>query len=317
MSTLPEQVQRQLDAADQIVEGLTTPPPDDPPAPPEEPPAEPPAQDPPPPPPPATSDETDWKQKYLSLQGVHRSDINRLNGEIDLLKAKVAELTTRPAEPPKPPEPAPAKKLVTEQDVEAFGPDLVDMIRRAAREIADEEMGPIKAKLEATEAELAATKGTVETVATTQSRSTKDKFMGELAQLVPDWSTVNADTGFLQWLNEVDAFAGVPRQELLDDAAAKFDAQRVARIFNAYKDTTAPPAPPPAPKDDLTRLVQPGSNRVPAPTEAPAKPKTWTAQAIDDFYKAMARGDYKGREADAKRIEAEIDQALSIGAITA
>jgi hypothetical protein len=43
--------------------------------------------------------------------------------------------------------------------------------------------------------------------------------------------------------------------------------------------------------------------------------KTWTIDEMDTFYKDVARGEYRGRKADAERIEADIDRALAEGRV--
>lgn len=303
---LPEQVQKQLEEAEQLAAGLA--PPAEDPAPPVAPdPEPPPAQEPPPPPAPPPAEDPSWQQRYQTLQGIHRADVDRLNGQVATLQSTITELTAKVEAATKPPapEPAPAAKLVTDSDLEAFGPDLVDLIRRATAEA----VAPVQEKLDAAQAELARTKGTVEDVATTQTKSNKTALLDELTKAVPDWQDVNVNPAFLQWLGQNDPLSGLQRQTLLDSALAQFDAARVATLFNTWKSTQtpAPPAPAPAPTPDtLAAQVQPGSSRGQIPPQ-PAAVKQWSPQAIEAHYHALARGDFKGREAEAAKIEAEID----------
>jgi hypothetical protein len=124
---------------------------------------------------------------------------------------------------------------------------------------------------------------------------------------------VNLDQGFLDWLAMKDPLSGIQRQALLDVAFAEHDAERTAALFNAFKDTRAPAITPPAPvppnPDNLTKQVQPSSTPSSIqPTETVVK--QWSPSEIEAHYRAVTKGEFKGREAEAARIEAEIDASL-------
>ena len=315
MPKLPKEVQDQLDEADKIEQDLVTPAPEpDPDAPPtpEPEPAQPQAHEPTQP-----TGADDWPQKYRTLQGMHTADVTRLNGEIATLKATVTDLTnqiTAATKAPAPaPTPEPAQKLLTDSDREAFGADMIDVIQRAAREIAAAEIGPVKAENATLKAEIASMKGTVDTVAEKQANAGQSHFLGELAKLVPDWEVLNTNQAFLSWLAETDPLSGLQRQTFMTVACRDFNAHQAAALFNTWKSTQAPPAPAPQaqdPKADITSQIEPGGSRAHVPN-TPTQQKTWSPTEIENFYRDLARGDYKGREAEAERIEAEIDRSLA------
>lgn len=316
MADLPAQVQAALDEAERIEQEMAAPPPSPEPEPPPAPePVIPPAPEPvaPPPATPATEDVETWKAKYSTLQGMHRADVARLTAEVTGLKATVEDLTAQLAAKPKVTPPASA--LVTDKDAEAFGDDLIDLIGRKASEVA----APLQQEIEALKAENASLKGTVTTVATGQTANNQQRYYKELGDLVPDFALVNADTAFLQWLAQPDPLSGEVRQALLEDAFGKLDVTRTAAIFDSFKQTLPPPPPAPVPpKDDLHKQITPGSTRG-GPAALPDDPtaKTFSATEIEAFYRDLARGEYKGREAEATRIEKEIDLAISSNRVTA
>jgi hypothetical protein len=51
---------------------------------------------------------------------------------------------------------------------------------------------------------------------------------------VPNWREINRDPRWFGWLNSPDVYSGYLRQELLNDATAKGDADRVISIFKGF-----------------------------------------------------------------------------------
>jgi hypothetical protein len=68
----------------------------------------------------------------------------------------------------------------------------------------------------------------------TGTAALRRQFFNDLTAAVPQWETLNTDTGFPKWLDQVDDMSGATRQSLFDDAAARFDVRRVASFFKAY-----------------------------------------------------------------------------------
>lgn len=309
MSAVPRAVQLQADQAAMIEQAIAAeaaapapdlsnlvaapaePPPPDPDAPPA-PPAEP---SPPPPAPPAARD--DWEHKYKTLQGVYRSDVVQTRQLIDQLAAELKELKRKPAEPPAPA----AKPAADPKDVETFGADLVEMVQRVAERMFGATVTAYDQRLSQVESTLGALREQV-------GMSSDQVFWSTFKQLVPDWEQVNASEQFLGWLAETDPVYGQPRQAALDSAQQALDAPRAAAVFNAWK-ALQKPAPTPSPRPSLNSQVAPNASAS-APVPAPDHRPIVTSKQIEAFYNDVARGRYKGREAEAAAIEAAINKAL-------
>lgn len=323
---LPRQLQRQQEEvekiekemAEQAAQGSDPPAPVETPKPDEQgtpPPA-------PPPTPPVVSDDQ-WKQRYLTLKGKYEAEVPRLHQTIRDLTSKVDQLianTTPKVETPAPPEPSKKPKRVTEKDVETFGSDLIDVIKRQAEEIAADAIADLQHKVGTLVQENAQLKQQVSGVSTSQAKSTQELYFSKLAAAVPDWETVNTSQGFLDWLAVVDQLSGVSRQTYLDHAFQTLDSHRTIQLFNAYKAATTPPTPPatpPAPKpNEVQRQVAPGKSKTPpGPTVSDASTKIWTSVEIDKFYADMRAGHYRTNQAEAARIESEIDAAVASGRV--
>lgn len=323
MSKLPKQIQRQVQQADAALAGPApaapeptpvAPVPAEPPAAPAPAPAaEAPAPTPAPaaPPAPAGDSEQTWEQRYRSLQGVHNSHVadlkQRLQHSESAIAALRAELEAAKQAKPAAPEPAP----VDPQDAETFGADLVQMVVR----VAETRFMGLAARLEARITEVEQRLGgTAKAVAQTA----EEVFLSRLQKAVPDYEEINTSQGFLAWLAEIDPVYGRPRQAALTEAANALNVDRVAAIFLAYKGTLAAPvAPPPsAPThaSELERQVAPNTGAS-APQLRNEQPQFMTSAFVTKFYRDLAAGKYRGRDDEANRIEAQINQALAEGRI--
>ena len=285
--------------------------------------------------PPAPGDEGDWQHKYQTLKGKFDSEVPRLSGELREARGQLNEVLNRinqleqqPQQPQAQPQPTPEAPLVTPEDIENYGPELADFIRRQATEVAS----GMTAGLREENAQL---RQQVEQVGASTGQVQVDRYLSRLRELVPDYETINVDQGFLNWLGEVDPIAGVPRQAFLNTAFEARDPDRTARLFNTFKEQAgmAPrqPAPtPPAPQPGVG--PQGGNGGVPAGLENQISPgsgsgggvpqggdaeQIWTAADIRNFTNDILRGTYKGREGEQEAIQAAIDSAIAQGRVRA
>jgi hypothetical protein len=312
---VPEAVKRQAEAMDALDAELTAPPqetPQDPP--PSEPPAEPPAA-----PPPAAED---WQHKFQTLQGKYNAEVPGLRNQIAELTRQVEELTAKPAATPEPPPAPPAPKLITDEDTETYGADLIDLIRRVAVETDAGEKARLQGEIADMRKQMAAQATQVETVAGNVADERRATYFTELAKLCPTYEETDARQDFKDWLLQLDDFSGLVRNDILQTAFHAYDVDRTAKVFNQFLGATAPaPAPPtptPAPVDpqaELSELVSPGQARAGTVFTPDDGQKIWAISEMDQFYKDFARGEYRGRLDDAKRIEADIDKALAEGRV--
>lgn len=297
MSNLPKQVQRQAEEVAELDKMLDEPQQQD------EAPAEavqepvvsaPPVQ--------PKQDEETWQKRYQTLQGMFNAEVPRLNAQVKELQQQLQQVLAKAQAPAKAPEPQ--EKLVTEKDVEAFGGELLDVIKRQAVEAVQADF----AKLQAENAELRKQLGGV---AEKQGHVDRRTYFAELAAAVPDYEKLNTDQGFLAWLAELDPVSGLNRQTFLTAAYENLDAQRTAAVFSTYKQTLAK-QPVNAAAQELQRQVAPGTSRASTPTtQATGAEKIWSLAEIERFYVDVSKGKYVRDEAT--RIEAEIDAAVAAG----
>jgi hypothetical protein len=256
---------------------------------------------------PSSDDAKLWEQRYRTLQSKYDVEVPRLHTNLRSAMEKIAVLESAQhaatAEP--------AKKLVTQQDVDTFGGDLVDLIGRKAQEIAGEQVSALQATVKALEAKLSQTHQRVET-------SDDGRFFADLAGLVPDYKEVNADPRWLQWLTVTEPLAGRTRQQLLDEAAAARDVARVARLFGAFKESLVPAQAVQAAQQqqvaqELQRQVAPARSKGASAPVAPQATRVWTSRELNEHYRKVRMGELSPEQA--ARIESEINQAMTEGRI--
>lgn len=259
---------------------------------------EPPAAPQPPAPPPPPPQQIDWEHKFRTVQGM----LSERDRRIDALERKLSE---KAAEAPKPQE----KPSADPKDIEDFGKDLVEMVLRNS----EKHMARYQTMLEELGNRVVRLEQGVTAANETSAATAEQVFLTKLGQQVPDWEAINVDQRFLSWLAEIDPIYGQPRQAALEHAASRFDAQRVVAIFKMFKQQLTA-AKPPSPSALETQVSPSASAGTPQPQPAPNKP-VFTQKQITDFYNDVARGRYRGRDADVAQIEAQIDTAIAEGRV--
>jgi len=310
-NALPAAVQKQVDEADAIIKQMQAVEDADPAADPADPAAvvtDPPTEpvpEPTPEPEPAT-ERVDWKQKFLVLQGKYNNEVpilhsdlkeargamGGLQDQLNTLTATVASMKELRTNPPEP-----ATPLVSAEEVEQFGPDLIDLIGRVAKQelgvTLDDKLKPVKASVKQVEGKVAQNETSV-------AQSAREKLYDTLDREVGDWSTINKSEPFLKWLAEEDDLTGIVRGNILRTAFDRNDTTRVVKFFNSFQkehvvETTDPvPATPAAdetpaaaePQQTLDELVAPGTPKTGSTgaQEESGKGRIWNQKLINEFY---------------------------------
>jgi hypothetical protein len=179
---------------------------------------------------------------------------------------------------------------LTRQDVENYGTDLVDFAQRAAIQATAPHLNALQQQNQALNQQLAI-----------EQRHRLDQ---QVAEAVPNLEEVDNDPRWHQWLRGMDPLNARIRQELLNNAIAAADAGRVKAFFDSF--------------EREAQGASHGADRGPARRggRAPSHgTRTWTRASIDEFYRARQKGAYKGREAEADAIEADLFAAQHEGRV--
>ena len=246
------------------------------------------------------------EQRFRVMEGKYKAEVPRLIEQkrtlSEQLDRALAALETKVKEA------QPDAKLVTDADIEAYGDDLVDMVRRAAREEFKTLSEAFSAKLDQRFGDVAAKADRAEKQAV---KSETDKFWEVVYAAHPDFETVNADARWDAFLNSNVPGTRFTRRAVADDALNRFDAGVVVEQLAAFKDSigVGKSAPAARAKPNLNSQVAPSSTRSSAP-QAEGSQRVWTGKEYADALdhrngQRMAREDYEALIAEAETALAE------------
>jgi hypothetical protein len=268
-----------------------------------------------------------WRHRYLSMEGRY----NQAATSLGAMQEQMAELgdelmrtqdaiqrgsrPARGAQPPQPARPA-APAGLTPDEIQAYGPELVDVIQRAARAAVMPDLQNVHSGVQQVQQRV-------------QAVSTQALY-SSLDEQVPEWRTINTSDEFKRWCSLPDLYSGQIRGNLLKAAFTAGHAARVVAFFRGFlaeepatgqrPDPIVPqPATPPPrePTIPLEMLAAPGRVR-PAPGDTPGAPvekPIFTRNQIAAFYTAVRQGLYAGREPEKAAAEQAIFLAQKEGRV--
>jgi len=275
---------------------------------------------------PPPQQENDYRQLYQSLKGRWDQEVPQLRQSVQAMVQRSNQLEQLLAQmpPPQPgeaPDPQNPLKDFTPDEIEQWGPDMLEMfariVDRRAANLAAAQVRPLVEH------------------AQDQQRAQCEAYLDREA---PQCREINFHPALMTWAILPDPFSGVTRQHLLQRAFEAGDGPRVVHFFRSFvqdvsADSAAPqPAPVPAPAPPAVPNGHAGpqptaSNRIAlnelaAPSgsggtaghgipPAPVPKRTYRRSEIAQFYSDKNRGRYNTPElqAQAAAVEADIFQA--------
>ena len=256
--------------------------------------------------------EETWQQKYKTLQGMYDAEVPRLHAQVKELQNYVGQLKQQMDAKPDPVQtqstPTTRESLVTDDDVEAFGKDLIDVQRKVAREVSME----FRAELDALKAENNELRKQMQQ---TGNQVGEVSFEQRLYHTVPDWSALNNDPKWIAWLDEFDPMLRAPRRAAAQGAYNANDVEGVAYYVKMFKDANSTPQNDNR-QAELERQVQPTRNAS-AQTPVSQKGRTYTTRDVEKMFLKLKDLNIAHKYDEAKKLEAEIDAAYIEGRVTA
>lgn len=261
-------------------------------------------------------------QAHKTLQGKYESETARAQDQIQAMSGRLHDLENLLASASSAPAEAPAsteiESLLSPQELEDYGEDMIDVVKRAAREAVGKEL----AELRAENAQLKTQLGGVQQ---TTAQTARQTMLNDLDRDMSEWRQINTDPAFVQWAEELDTFSGQRRIDMLRAAFEQNNTPRVLSFFKAYAKENAAYQTNPQnetaakPQVDLHSLVAPGRATDGSDPRAQEERhgRQWTQAEIQRFYGDVQRGVYKNDPAKKQAIEEDIFAAQSEGRIVA
>jgi len=173
---------------------------------------------------------------------------------------------------------------LTQQDLQNFGSEMVDLAQRAAMHAVTPELRHLEQQSADLQAQLA--------------RETQRGVDAALERAVPNWREINRDPRWLNWLMMPDLYSGQIKQRLLDAATARGAASSVIALFNGFLREAGAAGQAPAPAAAASY-----------PTTASGRPiytREQIRRASEDFRKGrISEQDYRRLSADFCRASGE------------
>lgn len=281
------------------------------------------------------ADNPDWEHQFKSMQGRYereQENARRMARQIADMQHLMATMNTAPPQPPSQQQPqqqgsgvrfessVAQPRYVTEQEVQEYGQELMDIVGRRAREVYE----PIVAQLAN---ELNQVRQQVGGVRNTVAYDASVKMYDTLAQEVPNWEAINNSAEFGRWLDQPDPLTGQIRRNILNYSHRNNMTTSVIAAFRGFLSDQASFGPAnggtvpgngavaaSTPQADLARFAAPGRAKTGQTQVTPEKP-FFTRADITQFYRDKTAGRYAGREAEADALERSLFEAQREGRI--
>lgn len=237
-----------------------------------------------------------WEKRFKGLKKTHDITVSKLRKELSEAMAEIETLKKSPAPAASGSEVSSTDIMdaLTDQEKQEYSPEFIDMVARLASRVS----GPkVTTEIESRVAKLE----------TTQTMSAEDKFWKKINDAVPNWRKLQATEDMQAWLLEYDDLLGMTRSEAIAQSQSTLDSSRVIAIFNQY----SAPAPTTVLDEAEADLIQPEAGSGDGGAPLSADQEIWTVSQVQDFYKRLALGKFKGKDGRerAKQIEKSIEKA--------
>lgn len=258
-------------------------------------------------------------QQFRSLQGIHRSieaERTTLRAQVDTLTSSVTALQSQVEQYRAIVNDRP--RQITDAEVKEYTPELLDVVRRQAKEEFDPILTQLQTQVNALTAKNTQLEQALRGVGTSVERVSMSELVSNIERMMPEFQAVNNDPRFADWLKELNPLTG--RQYNIDFLGARDarDAARVVEFCRLYQSLLSPaPADEPQARAPESTVVTPPLSELTTPNSGDNAPaplaltpgRVWNEGEIKRFYADKSTGKYVGRETLATSLEAEIFKA--------
>ena len=257
------------------------------------------------------SDEETWQRRFEILTGKYNAEVPRLHEQLrdqtktlEALQQQLEQIKTTPQ-----PAPAPETPLVTSQDEETFGADLIDLQRRVTTEGIAKAVEPLLkrvAELENTIKNMADLPKKVDYVVEQQVQSAEDRYWNAVKTAIPDWDSVDVDPRWIEFLDGKPPFSVKTYRELALEAIQAGLVPPVVELVSAWKEQAGITKASQNQKNaqqELRSQVAPTKSNASA---TPAAKKVWSGAEYERAFDPRLSSELSAEEIDQLQAEAEL-----------
>lgn len=264
----------------------------------------------------------EWRRRFLSMQGRYTAQVKThasMEEQMRQLGAELVRTQQLVNQQPRQQEQTQHnhENLITQEDREHYGDELIDLARRSA--------------LSALTPEIMSLRADNQRLTQQVSNTSKRELFGTLDRVVPNWREINKSLQFKTWLALPNVYTSQIRQKMLDDAVNGAQAPKVIALLRdflaeatatgqtvptAQAEQRTPQAAPRTPALDLETLAAPGRARpASGDSQVPVEKPIYSRAQISKFYDDKRRGYYAGRDAEVVAFETDLSAAQREGRI--
>jgi len=267
----------------------------------------------------------EWRHRFLSMQGRYNAQVRSNAGMEEQMRQMGAELIRTQEmlaniQGVTSQQPAHAQShgnLITEQDRENYGDELIELARRAARETLTPELEQLRADNQRLNQRVQVT--------------SKRELFAALDAQIPNWRGLNVSPQFKGWLRLPNVYTGQIRGNMLKAAVDGAEAPKVIALFKDFLAEAAATGQqasaaqveqqtqqiaPRTPAVSLETLASPGRARpASGDSQVPSEKPIYSRADITRFYDEKRRGLWAHRAAEAQAFENDLTAAQREGRI--
>lgn len=229
-----------------------------------------------------------WKSKYYTLKGKFDAEVPRLSQTVKELTEKVKQPTSEKQE-----------EKEDEFD-EIYGAEFATRLRKVIDAEVESRLGKVTEK--------------VESVENSQRETAQESFKSYLDDAADGWRDLweGKDKGFTKFLQTKDPLGLQTYEEYLLQFNEKWDADGMAKIFNAYLESKGSSKDKSSLSKEQEAMVAPSRTK---PTAVPTDKgkRIWTRDSISEFERDSRKGKYS--DAEDQAMWADLLAAASEGRI--
>ena len=268
---------------------------------------------------------TDWEHKYNVLQGKYNHEVPDLSTRLSQALSQISALSVQVEDL--------NKKLVlpaASTGDKSFENIIQDpklaFVKETYPQIWDALELVLKESISKNQADIRQLSSKIETEHGVSVKNRINSFYDTLDGKVSDWGVINVSQEFTTWLQEPVPYTGTNRGALLKSAYDNLDTAGVIRFFEDFKaEAVRREAANKVTETEIEKkarekkekdagLPRSQGTKIPREPGNDNLPKISQAE-ITQFYDDVRRNQYRGREDDMKKREAEIEAAIVQGRV--